>query len=204
MRLALAVYVARSDSTSRGNLAMSEAAAPAPAAPAAGGNNKMMFIMMGFMFVLLLGGMGGMYFMMKGSAKGDDSAESAKQEDEHGKDKHQDKEKAGAKSPAIYVGFEPAFVVNFPADSPVKFLQLTVQIMTREAAVEHEIKGNDPAIRDVLLNLFGQQTADKLATQEGKDELRAKALEAVRSVIKAEGGEADKVEAVFFTTFVMQ
>ncbi|MGE0115369.1 MAG: flagellar basal body-associated protein FliL [Steroidobacteraceae bacterium] len=172
---------------------MSEAAAPA--APAAGGNNKMMFIMIGAMFILLLGGMGGMYFMMKGNAKGVDSAEKAG--DEHAKE-------AAPKAAAIYVGFEPPFVVNFPADSPVKFLQLTVQIMTRELAVEHEIKGNDPAIRDALLTLFGQQTADRLATTEGKEELRAKALEAVRGVIKAEGGEADKVEAVYFTSFVMQ
>ncbi len=178
---------------------MSEAAAPAaPAAPAAGGN-KMMFIMMGVMFVVLVGGMAGMFFMMKGSSsKSADSTEAtAKGDDAH-------KEKAVPKAAAIYVGFEPPFVVNFSADSPIKFLQLTVQIMTREAGVEHEIKANDPAIRDALLSLFGQQTADKLATTDGKEELRKKALEAVRGVIKNEGGEADKIEAVYFTSFVMQ
>ena len=171
---------------------MSEAAAPAPAP--AGGNNKMMFIMMGVMFVVLLGGMGGMFFMMKGSksseGKGGDAA-------------HEEKKEA-PKGAAIYVGFEPPFVVNFPAESQVKFLQLTVQIMTREQTVEHEIKANDPAIRDALLSLFGQQTAEKLATAEGKEELRKQSLEAVRAVIKHEGGEAEKVEAVYFTSFVMQ
>lgn len=181
---------------------MSEAAAPAAApAPAPAANNKMMFIMVGAMFVLLLGGMGGMYMLMnKGSAKEADSATDAGAE----KGKKGEKEKAGPKAAAIYVGFEPPFVVNFPADSPVKFLQLSVQIMTREAGVEHEIKANDPAIRDALLNLFSQQTADKLATPSGKEELRTQALDAVRGVIKAEGGEADKVEAVYFTSFVMQ
>ncbi|MGC3979896.1 MAG: flagellar basal body-associated FliL family protein [Steroidobacteraceae bacterium] len=179
---------------------MSEAAAPA-AAPA-GGSNKMMFIMMGAMFVLLLGGMGGMYFMMKGSSAKEETAEHSEEGGKEGKEG--EKGKGGPKAAAIYVGFEPPFVVNFPADSSVKFLQLTVQIMTREATVEHEIKGNDPAIRDALLNLFGQQTAEKLATAEGKEELRAHALEAVRNVIKNEGGEAEKVEAVYFTSFVMQ
>lgn len=179
---------------------MSEAAAPAAPAAPAGGSNKMMFIMMGVMLIVLLGGMGGMFFMMKGSssAKGDDAKTEAKA------DEHAEEEEKAPKAAPIYVGFEPPFVVNFPADSPVKFLQLTVQIMTREQAVEHEIKGNDPAIRDALLTLFGQQTADKLATPEGKEELRTKALEAVRGVIKAEGGEAAKVEAIYFTTFVMQ
>jgi flagellar FliL protein len=182
---------------------MSEAAAPAAPAAATGGNNKMMFIMMGVMFVVLIGGMAGMFFLMKGSSKSDDSHAEAAADGEHGKgDK---KEKADApKAAAIYVGFEPPFVVNFPAESAVKFLQLTVQIMTREAAVEHEIKGNDPAIRDALLTLFGQQTAEKLATAEGKEALRLDALKAVRGVIKAEGGDPAKVEAIYFTSFVMQ
>lgn len=180
---------------------MSDAAAPAaPVAPA--GNNKMMFMMMGVMLVVLLGGMGGMFFMMKSSSKGEETAQSA-EEGEKG-EKQDEKKKGEPKAAAIYVGFEPPFVVNFPTESAVKFLQLTVQIMTREVTVEHEIKGNDPAIRDALLTLFGQQTAEKLATPEGKEELRAQALEAVRGVIKAEGGEADKVEAVYFTSFVMQ
>jgi flagellar protein FliL len=174
---------------------MSETApAPAPAAPASG--NKMMFIMMGVMFLVLALGMGGMFFMMKKSsspASEQGSSTSAAKE-----------EAAQAKAAAIYVGFEPPFVVNFPVNSAVKFMQVTVQIMTREQTVEHEIKSNDPAIRDALLTLFGQQTADKMATAEGKEELRKQALEAVRNVIKNEGGEADKVEAVYFTSFVMQ
>lgn len=166
------------------------AAAPAPA----GGNNKMMFIMMGVMFVVLLGGMGGMFFMMKGNSKaakgeGGEAAEHAEAE---------------KKAAAIYVGFEPPFVVNFSADSAVKFMQISVQIMTREQAIEHEIKANDPAIRDALLTLFGQQTAEKMATAEGKEQLRKDALEAVRTVMAREGGEAKKVEAVYFTSFVMQ
>ncbi len=171
-------------------------AAPAAAAPA--GNNKMMMIMMAAMFVLLLGGMGGMYMLMnKKSAAPAAEGEHAAAEGEHG-------EEGAGKAAAIYVGFEPPFVVNFPSESSVKFLQLTAQIMTREATVEHEIKANDPAIRDALLTLFGQQTAEKLSTPEGKEELRQHALEAVREVIKKEGGVPEKVEAVYFTSFVMQ
>jgi flagellar FliL protein len=182
---------------------MADAAAAVPApAPAPAGGNKMMFIMMGVMFLVLVGGMAGMFFMMKGSSKDSDSHAEAGADGEHGKDKKEKKE--SPKAPAIYVGFEPPFVVNFPAESAVKFLQLTVQIMTREAAVEHEIKGNDPAIRDALLTLFGQQTAEKLSTAEGKEALRIDALKAVRGVIKAEGGDPEKVEAIYFTSFVMQ
>jgi flagellar protein FliL len=158
----------------------------------------MMFIILGVMFLVLVGGMGGMFFLMKkGNSAADEKGASASASAEHA-------EADKAKAAAIYVGFEPPFVVNFPTDSTVKFMQVTVQIMTREAAVEHEIKSNDPAIRDALLTLFGQQTAENMATAEGKEGLRKQALEAVRSVIKREGGEAEKVEAVYFTSLVMQ
>jgi flagellar FliL protein len=172
-------------------------AAPTPAAPA-GGNNKMIFIMMGVMFVTLLGGMGGMFMMLnKSSAAKESSAEHADEKS----DKH---DESTAKSAAIYVSFEPPFVVNFPAGGNVKFLQLTVQGMTRDPIMEKSMQSNSPAIRDALLTLFGQQTADVLATAEGKEQLRTQSLEAVRAVMKAEGEDATKVEAVYFTTFVMQ
>jgi len=176
---------------------MSEAApAPAPAAAPAGGNNKMMFIMMGAMFFLLLAGMGGLFFVMK--SKSTPAAEAA---GEHGAAKE---EKHEEKAAALYIGLEPPFVVNFPADSPVKFMQVQVQIMTREANMEHLIRGNDPAIRNDLLNLFGSQTYEAVSTVAGKEDLRSKALEAVRNVVKSEGGDPKLVGAVYFTSFVMQ
>ena len=66
------------------------------------------------------------------------------------------------------------------------------------------MQSNSPAIRDALLTLFGQQTAESLSTAEGKEQLRVKALEAVRAVMKSEGKEPEKIEAVYFTSFVMQ
>ena len=177
---------------------MSDAPAPAAAAPAA--SNKMMFIMMGVMFVMLLGGMGGMYVMLSKNAKGDVAAEAVAEhaeEDEHA-------EEGKVKEAAKYVAFDPPFVVNFPADSPIKFLQLTVQVMTRDELMEKSIEGNNPAIRDALLTLFGQQTAEKLTTPEGKEELRVLSLAAVRAVMKNEGADPEKIEGVYFTTFVMQ
>ncbi|MGE0189040.1 MAG: flagellar basal body-associated protein FliL [Steroidobacteraceae bacterium] len=172
-----------------------------PAAPVAGGSNKMMFIMMGAMFILLLGGMGGMYVMLsKSSAQGQASQDQASTE--HGEGNKDEKHEA--KSAAIYVSFEPPFVVNFPVGGDVKFLQLTVQAMTRDEIMEKDMQRNSPAIRDALLTLFGQQTAEGLSTSEGKEQLRAKALEAVRAVMKSEGKDPAEIEGIYFTSFVMQ
>lgn len=180
---------------------MAEAAvsAPAPQAPApSGGNNKMMFIMLGAMFFLLVAGMAGMFFFMKSGNKAEASSSAPA---EHGGKKEEAPKNKGA---ALYVGFEPPFVVNFPADSPVRFLQVSVQVMTRDSGMEHELKQHDPAIRNALLSLFAMQKYDELSTSEGKETLRSKALDAVRGVIKDEVGEQDKVESVYFTSFVMQ
>jgi flagellar FliL protein len=179
---------------------MSEAAqAPAPA-PAAN-PNKLIFIMMGAMFFLVVAGMGGMFFMMKGKSS-DQPAQSASAES--GKEAAKQGEEVKEKAPAKYVSFEPPFVVNFKADSAVKFLQVSLQVMTRDSVMERVLKENDPAIRNAILSLLDGQTYEVLSTAEGKEELRKNALEKVRGVMKEEGADPTKVEAVYFTAFVMQ
>ena len=39
---------------------------------------------------------------------------------------------------------------------------------------------------------------------EGKETLRTRCLEAIRTIVKEMGGDASKVEALYFTSFVMQ
>ncbi len=106
--------------------------------------------------------------------------------------------------PALYVALDPPFVTNFEADQAVRFLQLTVQVMTHDAATVDLIKANDPVIRNDLLLLFGNQKYADIATRDGKEKLRSEALDAVRKVIAENGGTPDRVDAVYFTSFVMQ
>ena len=106
--------------------------------------------------------------------------------------------------PARYVTLDPPFVVNFQAESTVRFLQITIGIMTRDAEVEKLIKDNDPRIRNDLLLILGNQNYESVSKLEGKEELRGRSLEAVRTVVKDSGGDPKKVEALYFTSFVMQ
>lgn len=122
---------------------------------------------------------------------------------------HGGKEKAAhvEKKPVLppqYVALDPPFVVNFEATQLVRFLQITVQLMTREPEMIELIKSNDPVIRNDLLLLFGNQKYDVIATREGKEKLRMDALESVRKIVKQAGGKPEAVEAVYFTSFVMQ
>ena len=106
--------------------------------------------------------------------------------------------------PPLYVPLDPPFVANFQGDQQVRFLQVTAQIMTHDLKTVEALKAADPIIRNDLLLLFSNQKATDLATNEGKGKLRDAALAAVRKVLAANGGKPEKVDAVLFTTFVMQ
>jgi flagellar FliL protein len=108
------------------------------------------------------------------------------------------------KGPPVYVALDPPFVVNFEAQQLVRFLQVTVQLMSRDPQTVELLHANDPAIRNDLLLLFGNQRYEVIATREGKETLRKQALDVARRVVEQSGGKAERVEAVYFTTFVMQ
>jgi flagellar protein FliL len=143
--------------------------------------------------VLVAGATGAaVYFALGGEAK-EEQAKSGKAA-----------KKAPPKAPALYVAFDPPFVANFEAKGMVRFLQVSVEVMTRDPATSDLVKQHDPMLRNELLLLLGNQTYDTISTREGKERLRGEALEAVRNVIKAEGGDGAKIEQLYFTSFVMQ
>lgn len=106
--------------------------------------------------------------------------------------------------PPLYLALDPPFVVNFQADQLVRFLQVAVEVMSRDQKTLDLLKTNDPVVRNDLLILFGNQKYTVLATPEGKEGLRADALAAIRKVVAQSGGDPKRVEAVYFTSFVMQ
>ncbi len=109
-----------------------------------------------------------------------------------------------ARAAPIYYKFEPAFVVNFGAEGNVRYLQVTLEAMSRDPLVVEDIKNNEPAIRNDLVLLFSAQQYDALMAPEGKEKLRQATLEAVRKAISAEGGKGESIEGVYFTSFVIQ
>ena len=111
---------------------------------------------------------------------------------------------AAPHAPPIYYKFDPAFVVNFGTEGNTRYLQITVETMSRDAAVVEEIKTNEPAIRNDLVLLFSGQQYESLVTPEGKDKLRQATLETIRKTVSSEGAKGELVEGVYFTSFVIQ
>ncbi len=106
--------------------------------------------------------------------------------------------------PPRYINLDPPFVVNFEAEAAVRFLQVTVGVMTRDPAIETIIKDNDPRVRNDMLMILSGQNYAAVSTTAGKEELRKRCLEAARALVKAMQGDPKKVEALYFTSFVMQ
>jgi flagellar FliL protein len=112
-------------------------------------------------------------------------------------------EGGGGNKPAIYLPIDPAFVVNFASQGKARFLQITVEVMTRDETVPDKVKLHMPVIRNNLMLLFSDQSYDSVSTLEGKETLRESALEVVQQILEEETGDPG-VEAVYFTSFVMQ
>lgn len=184
-----------------------------------GGKKKTILIIVGIVIgslVLLGGTIGGtVYFMGKGSSKSKsakkaDAAEEAPAEDEAAAEDEEKGDAEGegdgegdAPQAAVYVAFDPAFVVNFEGTGPARFLQITVEAMTRRADYAEHIKKHMPVIRNNLVLLFSSQTYDKVSTLKGKEELRQAALTEVQKILETETGDPG-IEALYFTSFVMQ
>jgi len=190
----------------------------APAAAKGGSKKKLLIIIAAA--VLVLGGAGGgaFFFLNKGHADEEvtadaDEGEEAAAEEHDAKDSKKAKskskkdkkgKKAEVKAPALYVKYEPPFVVNFDAKGVMRFLQVSMEVMTRDAATSEVIKLHEPKIRNNMLMLLGSQTSETIGSMEGKEGLRKQALETIAKVVEEEGGEGKKVEDIYFTSFVMQ
>jgi flagellar protein FliL len=108
------------------------------------------------------------------------------------------------RGPAQYLALEPVFVVNLADEKEIRYLQLEIQIMTRDPRLADDLKTHMPMIRNRLLLLFSQQRSTELRTREAKERLQEEALEEVRAVLKSEAGRDGGIEALLFTSFVTQ
>lgn len=160
-----------------------------------GGSAKLVIIIIVGALVLVLASMGGLFFLLKtmgmlGGGGGGAAPVHVEAPAEELK-------------PAIYHAFDPAFVVNFKDGKRTRFLQVAIEVMTRDPEVVKALDAHSPIIRNNFLLLFSGQTGETLYSAEGKEQLRVKALEELQSILEAETGSPG-VEALYFTSFVTQ
>lgn len=112
----------------------------------------------------------------------------------------------GEPAPAepVYVKLSKPFVVNLADADAQRFLQVEVNLMTRNAEVPLLIEAHAPAIEHVVVLILSENSFADLRAPMGKQ----KALEALRTAINEilfERAQLESaVEEVYFPSFVMQ
>ena len=107
------------------------------------------------------------------------------------------------KDPPIYHGLDPKFVVSFRDQQKARFMQFTVQIMSRDKNVIDLIKEHNPAIRSNLLLLFDNKTSDLMSSREGKEQLLQEIAEDINASLENLAATSG-VEAAYFESFLIQ
>jgi flagellar FliL protein len=104
---------------------------------------------------------------------------------------------------AIYYTLDPSIVVNFTDDRAIRFLQVGISLMSHDPKAIDAAKDAEPQIRNALLLLFSSQSFETLSSPKGKIDLQKQSLQKVQDVVKQSLGRPG-IEAVYFTSFVMQ
>lgn len=185
--------------------------ADAPPKPAAPPRRKKILIAAIAAALLAVAGGGAWYFTQgahphkkakAAAAEGEGDAAAEAPADDAGAAEGEEGAPSGS-GPPQYVEMNPAFVVNLEDDEALRYMQIDIEVMTRDASVVDAVKLHMPLIRNNLLLLFGQKHYHELVTREGKEKLRAEALAEVQAVMTKEIGKPG-VEELYFTSFVMQ
>ena len=109
--------------------------------------------------------------------------------------------------PPKYHSMNPKFVVSFNNQRKARFMQFSLEIMSRDSAVIKQIEEHMPVIRSSLLMLFGVQQYEVMTTREGKEKLLADTATDINATLQKLSGDEEVValvEAVYFNSFVIQ
>lgn len=171
-----------------------------------GGKKTIIMVVVG---ILLLNGIGVAAWMFL-SGGGDDA------------DSHSQANKEPVLGPIKYLTFVPEFIVNFGPNSRVRYLQVDLQIATRDESSLAIVNANRPVLRNDILVLLSDVKYDELKDRAGKEALQQKLLNAINKVVveashsgtKAksnkhgdgghDGAVDGPIENVYFTSFIMQ
>ena len=172
----------------------------APAAKPKGGVLKIIIIIL--LSLLVIGGSVAATLYFAGVFPAAEEA-SGSDGDVKSSSKSKKDKKSEENEPAIYFTFEKPFVVNFIDKNQIRYLQINVEVMSRDQKVIDSIGVHLPKIKNNFLVLFSDLDFDMITNAAGKQKLRDLALEELRKILKDEEGN-DNVEALYFTGFVMQ
>lgn len=159
---------------------------------AGGGKKKKLIIIIALVILIIAIGGGVAWFLLSGDDAEGDSAENA-----------EDVVVEEVIKPAQYIKMKPRFIVNYNVGTRQRFLQASIEIMTRSQEVIDAVELHNPMIRNEIVRILSDQDFNALRLPEGRIALRDQLREQLITTLKNESN-VDDVEAILFTDFVMQ
>jgi flagellar FliL protein len=153
-----------------------------------GGKSTLIIIILVVVLLLAGGGIGAFLFLGGGDEAGEGEAEEVAEVEP---------------AEAHYLPLKPEFTVNFADDKKASFLQVEITVMARETDALDAVQTHMPVIQNNILNILSSKSYDGLISREGKDKLAQEILVSIQQVLEEEIHKPG-VEAVYFTSFVMQ
>ncbi|MFL0800897.1 MAG: flagellar basal body-associated FliL family protein [Agarilytica sp.] len=112
---------------------------------------------------------------------------------------------AVAEAQAIYLPLKPPFVINYGGAGRLRFLKTEVSVRVTTIDAANAVRSHMPFVRNNLLMLFASQTNQTVGSQEGKQKIRADALEEIRDIVeREEQTPREDIVEVFFNNFIVQ
>jgi len=161
-------------------------------------SSKMMIIIIALV-VLLAGGGGAAYYFMSDETTVEEGVEGVEEVEAE----PEEEEVESVDTALTYFEMDKPFVVNFPKSSGISLLQVSIALSVEGITSVELLKKHEPMIRNNFLMLISGQAPEDLKTVEGKEKLLELMFEEAGKVMKKMGGK-NKVQDVFFTSFVMQ
>lgn len=159
-----------------------------------GGGKKKLIIIIGIVLVVLLAGGGAAAFFLLGGEE---------EEEEAAEEEVVEEVVEEPVIPAVYVKLKPEFVISFQVGTRQRFVQASIEIMTRQQSIVDALELHEPMVRNEVINIVSRQQFAALRTADGRVALQEALKSALTDMMKREAG-SDGVEAVLFTNFVMQ
>lgn len=167
-----------------------------------GGSSTKKIIIFSLLGILIIGLAVTTTLLLTG-ALGDKTEADVEVEGTENQSKMGDKKASKPKKTAFYLDLAPPFVVNLNDDSGVRFLQVSVSVMSYDNANLEKVQENLPLIRHHLVLLFGNQKSETIKTKEGKEKLQADALKTIQDALTEVTGEP-LIDAVYLPSIVSQ
>ncbi len=168
------------------------AAGEAEAKPAKG--KKMLIIILAVVILLVVAGGGAAFFLLKkkgADAEGEEEAAPAKSA------------KVDLKAPPTFLPLEN-MVVNLADPGGNRFAQVGITLQVDSLATGDAIKAFMPSIRNGILLILSQRTTEELLQVQGKEQLAADIIAEVSRQLGFEGKKQNPIQAVLFSSFIVQ